>query len=281
LIERKLYMPRIRAGTIELNYETYGEGEPLLLIMGFGASGAAWLPILPMLPGFKCSYYDNRGTGTSDAPPEGYTIAQMADDASSLLQAIGVSRAKVFGISMGGMIAQELTLRHPEQVGRVVLGCTMPGGTKTARPPDERIEQLIRGMELVQSDNLDAALDTLMPLLFPEDFIAQHPELRQFMTAGLKMAPPPRREVLERTREGALSFDAYDRLPQIKCPVLIVHGDTDVLVPVENASLIKKQIPHAELVVIPGAGHSFGAADPAGIHQRITQWLKGEAAINA
>jgi 3-oxoadipate enol-lactonase len=268
-------MSRIRAGTIEINYETYGEGDPLLLIMGFGASGAAWLPILPMLPGFKCIYYDNRGTGSSDAPTDGYTIPQMADDASNLLGAIGIPRAKVFGISMGGMIAQELTLRHPQQVERVVLGCTTPGGLHGVRPPDELIERLIQGMELAHSDNLDAALDILMPLLFPKEFIANHPELRQLMTAGLKMAPPPARNVLERTRAGAWDFDAYDRLHQIKCPVLIVHGDKDALAPVENASLIKNQIPHAELFLIPGAGHSFAAADPVGVHQRITQWLRG------
>jgi 3-oxoadipate enol-lactonase len=274
-------MARIPTGSIEINYETYGEGDPLLLIMGFGASGVAWLPILPMLQGFKCIYYDNRGTGSSDVPADGYTIPQMADDASGLLKAIGIAQAKVLGISMGGMIAQELTLRHPEQVERVVLGCTSPGGEKAVRPPDENIEQLIRGMELVQSDNIDAALDVMMPLLFPEDFIADHSELRQFMAAGLKMAPPPPREVLERTREGAMGFEAYDRLPQIKCPVLIVHGDQDVLVPVANAHLIKNQIPHAELIVVPGAGHSFAATDPVGIHQRITQWLKGEPAPGA
>jgi len=273
-------MSRIRAGSIEINYETYGEGEPLLLIMGFGAPGAAWLPILPLLPGFKCIYFDNRGTGSSDAPSDGYTITQMADDASSLLNAIGVAKAKVFGISMGGMIAQELTLRHPEQVEKVVMGCTTPGGANAARPPDERIDQLMRGLDLVASGNLEGALDVVMPLLFPEDFIANHPELRQFMIAGLKMAPPPRRDVLELTRAGALGFDAYDRLSQIKCPVLIVHGDKDVLAPAENAILIKNRISQAELFMIPNAGHSFAAADPVGIHQRITQWLKGEAAVN-
>jgi len=128
-------MPRIRAGSIEINHEIYGEGEPLLLIMGFGAPGAAWLPILPMLPGFKCIYFDNRGIGSSDAPADGYTIAQMAEDASNLLRALGIAKAKVFGISMGGMIAQELMLSHPGQVEKVVLGCTTPSGANAARPP--------------------------------------------------------------------------------------------------------------------------------------------------
>ncbi|MGH7881083.1 MAG: alpha/beta fold hydrolase, partial [Candidatus Binataceae bacterium] len=254
-------MPRIQAGAIEINYETDGEGEPLLLIMGFGAPGAAWLPILPLLPGFKCIYFDNRGTGKSDQPADGYTIAQMAEDASNLLKALDIARAKVFGISMGGMIAQELTLRHPEQVERVVLGCTTPGGPNAARPPDELIDRLIAGIDLLTAENLDPALDLIMPLMFPEDFIAAHPELRSFMAAGLKMGEPTPRVTLERTRAGVTDFDASDRLGQIKCPVLIVHGDKDVLTLPENVALMQARIPQAEVVMVPNAGHSFAAPD--------------------
>ena len=117
-------MPRIKAGSININYEISGEGEPLLLIMGFMSPGAAWISALPMLGMFRCIYFDNRGTGLTDKPAGIYTIEQMADDASDLLKALNVPKAKVFGVSMGGAIAQELVLRHPEQVERVVLGCT-------------------------------------------------------------------------------------------------------------------------------------------------------------
>jgi pimeloyl-ACP methyl ester carboxylesterase len=275
-------MARIQAGAIELNYETYGEGDPLLLIMGFGAPGAAWMPILPLLPGFKCIYFDNRGAGSSDSPPDGYTIPQMAEDASNLLKALGIGQAKVFGVSMGGMIAQELTIRHPEQVERVVLGCTTPGGPLAVRPPDEMVDQLIAALDLATAESVDPALDLIMPLLFPPDFIAAHPELRQFMTAGLKVGAPPPRETLERTRAGVMDFDASDRLAQIQCPVLIVHGDKDVLTPPENVALMKSKIPQAEIVMVPNAGHSFAAADPIGIHKTIVDWLKGgEAAATA
>ncbi len=114
-------MPQIKAGSININYDTYGDGEPLLLIMGFGMPGMAWLPSLSMLPGFQCIYFDNRGTGMTDKPEGVYTVEQMAEDASNLLNALNIPKAKVFGVSMGGMIAQELTLRHPEQVVKVVL----------------------------------------------------------------------------------------------------------------------------------------------------------------
>jgi pimeloyl-ACP methyl ester carboxylesterase len=271
-------MTRVKAGDIELNYEFFGEGEPLLLIMGFGAPGAAWLPLLPLMPGFKCIYFDNRGTGQSDRPDDNYTIPQMAEDTSQLLTAIGIPRAKVFGVSMGGMIAQELTLRHPDQVEKLVLGCTTPGGPQAIRPPDAVVDQLVQALEFATTGQLDQAIDLIMPLLFPQPFIAAHPELRQFMEMGMKMGAPPPRAILERTRAGALAFDAFDRLPQIRCPVMIVHGDQDVLTPPGNAELIKRQLPQAELMMVPDAGHSFAAPDPVNIYRRIVEWLKNGAA---
>jgi 3-oxoadipate enol-lactonase len=181
-------MPRITAGDIQINYDTYGQGEPLLLIMGFGLPGIAWLPVLPFLSGFRCIYFDNRGTGNSDKPASPYTIPEMADDASNLLTALEIRGAKVYGVSMGGMIAQELVLRHPEQVEKVVLGCTMPGGSAAARASDEVYEKL-REAFLAMLANPEQALDEMMPLLFPVEFIAQHPELKSMMLAGFKMGP--------------------------------------------------------------------------------------------
>jgi len=121
-------MPQIGANGIRINYEIVGQGQALLLIMGFGMPGAAWAPMVPFFSGFQCIYFDNWGTGLSDKPDGPYTIADMAEDASALLRGIGIERARVYGISMGGMIAQELALRHPEQVAKLVLGCTTPGG---------------------------------------------------------------------------------------------------------------------------------------------------------
>ena len=266
-------MPRIKAGNINLNYDVYGEGEPLLLIMGFGMSGAAWLPSLPFLGGFKSIYFDNRGTGLSDKPDCPYTIADMADDASNLLKALGIPRAKVFGVSMGGMIAQELTLRHPEQVVKVVLGCTMPGGPNAKMASPEVLEKLMTGSKMMASDP-EKAFDIIMPVLMPQEFIDAHPEIKAMMIAGAKMMPPTPPETSERAMAGISTFNAYDRLPQIKCPVMIVHGEADVLVLPENARLIKSKIPQAELYMIPGAGHAFQSGDPVGINARIVNWLK-------
>jgi pimeloyl-ACP methyl ester carboxylesterase len=265
-------VPRIKAGAIEINYETVGQGEPLLLIMGFAMPGAAWVPILPMLNAFRCVYFDNRGTGNSDKPEGPYTIKQMADDASNLLRALDIPKAMVFGVSMGGMIAQELALAHPEQVAKLVLGCTAAGGPTAKYPAPDAMQGLMTGSALMGS-NPDAGLDIVMPLLFPEPFIKARPELKQMLMAALGMMPPTPGETLVRLMTGITSFDAYDRLGRIKCPVLIVHGDADVLVPVENAHLIKSRIEQAEVYIVPGAGHAFVAADPLTVPKRIVEFL--------
>ena len=155
-------MPLIKAGNINLNYDTFGEGEPLLLIMGFGMSGAGWIPSLPFFSGFKSIYFDNRGTGLSDKPEGIYTVEEMADDASNLLNALGIAKAKVFGVSMGGMIAQELTLRHPEQVSKVVLGCTMAGGTTAKMASPEILEKLMTANKIMATDP-EKGFDILLP----------------------------------------------------------------------------------------------------------------------
>jgi pimeloyl-ACP methyl ester carboxylesterase len=266
-------MPKIKAGSIDLNYETFGQGDPLLLIMGFGLPGAAWAPTLPFMAGFNCVYFDNRGTGNSDKPDGPYTIHAMAEDASNLLRALGIEKAGVYGVSMGGMIAQELTLHHPEQVSKLVLGCTMAGGPQAARPSDEIVQKLVTGFEMMPT-NMSDALDVMMPLLMPPEFIAAHPEIKQLMSMGFQMAPPTPPATLERTITGITEFDAYDRLPQIKCPVLIVHGDKDVLVPPANAEIIKGKLPQAEVFIVPNAGHAFSVSDPVGVHNRIVTWLK-------
>jgi 3-oxoadipate enol-lactonase len=125
-------MPTAKVGDINIYYESHGDGEPLLLIMGYGSYSGHWAPLIPYLsPEYRVISFDNRGTGQSDKPDIPYTIKMMADDASGLLDAIGVDAAHVFGVSMGGMIAQEFALNYPSKLKSLILGCTHCGGTKT------------------------------------------------------------------------------------------------------------------------------------------------------
>src|ERR1700730_12592727 len=194
-------MAKIKAGSININYDMYGEGEPLLLIMGFGMPGAAWLPSLPMLSGFKCIYFDNRGTGNTDKPDGPYTAEQMADDASNLLKALNIPKAKVFGVSMGGMIAQELTLRHPEQVEKVILGCTLAGGKSAQMASPEILERLMTANKIMATDP-EKGFDILLPAIMPPEFVADHPEIKQMMVAGAKMMPPTPPATADRAMAG-------------------------------------------------------------------------------
>src|SRR6202162_3193990 len=221
-------MPLKKAGKIKIKSTASGEGEPLLLIMGFGMSGAGWIPSLPFFGGFQSIYFDNRGTGLSDKPDGIYTVEGMADDASNLLKALGIAKAKVFGVSMGGMIAQELTLRHPDQVSKVVLGCTMAGGTTAKMASPEILDRLMTANKIMATDP-EKGFDILLPAIMPPEFVAEHPEIKQMMVAGAKMMPPTPPETADRAMAGIQTFNAYDRLGQIKCPVLIGQRDQDLL----------------------------------------------------
>ena len=167
--------------------------------------------MIPFLPGFQCIYFDNRGTGLSDKPAGPYSISDMAEDASALMRGIGLERARVYGISMGGMIAQELALRHPEQVAKLVLGCTTPGGPDAVRGSDEALQGLVAASKLMATDP-DAGIEQLLPLLFTPEFVVAHPEIKQLMRLGLQMAPPTPPETADKLMAGLMAFNAYDRL---------------------------------------------------------------------
>lgn len=128
-------MPLSKINGIQIYYESLGEGPPLLLIEGIPGTVPDWYPFAHLLAReFKVILFDNRGSGRSDKPQEWYTISLMASDAAALLDSLGISGANVFGISMGGMIAQELAINFSEKVERLVLGCTHFGGQDVIRP---------------------------------------------------------------------------------------------------------------------------------------------------
>ena len=128
-------MGQVQAGDVKLYYEVHGRGEPLLMIMGLGSSSATWSPVLvtELSRRFQTIVYDNRGTGQSDKPAIPYSLEMFAGDAIALLDALKIERTHVFGVSMGGMIAQELALGHPSRLQTLTLGCTTCGGKQRCR----------------------------------------------------------------------------------------------------------------------------------------------------
>ena len=248
-------MPKIQVGEVNLNFDIAGKGEPLLMIMGLGASSAAWDPELvsELARTFRVITFDNRGTGQSDKPDAPYSIEMFADDAAGLLSKLDVPRAHIFGVSMGGMIAQEFGLRHADRTATLTLGCTTAGGTHSVPPPPESLKILTAPRVGVAPDEV---IRRGWPLAYTPKYIA---EKRAVLEAGiprlLKYPTPP--FAFQRQLEGTYTLKTFDRLPQIKAPTLVITGAEDVLIPAKNSEIIAAQIPGAKLHVIPGVGHAF------------------------
>ncbi|HSU91473.1 MAG TPA: alpha/beta hydrolase, partial [Sporolactobacillaceae bacterium] len=166
-------MPKLQVGDVNLNYDLHGKGEPLLMIMGLGASSAAWDPELveDLARTFRVITFDNRGTGQSDKPDAPYSIEMFADDAAGLLKKLEVPRAHIFGVSMGGMIAQEFALRHPNQTATLTLGCTTAGGTHSVPPPPESLKILTAPREGVSPEEV---IRRGWPLGYTAKYIAEN-----------------------------------------------------------------------------------------------------------
>ena len=168
-------MPRVRVNGVPLHYERHGSGEPLLLITGFTISSAVFEPVLELYGGrFECITYDNRGSGRSGAPLRPTSMAELAADAAGLLRALGVESAHVCGLSMGGMIAQELAIRFPERVRGLVLGGTTPGGPRAARPTLRELGALGGGAR--PAAGATAQRSWLGEWLFSDEFRREQPE---------------------------------------------------------------------------------------------------------
>jgi pimeloyl-ACP methyl ester carboxylesterase len=146
-------MPLARVGDINIYHETRGRGEPLLLIMGLGGGASLWWRQVDFLsPEYRVISYDSRGVGRTDRPDTPYSMDMMVADAAGLLETLGIARAHVYGVSMGGMVAQELALRHPKLVSSLVLGATTCGGEQAVIPPTEALRELFGIMTLTPAE---------------------------------------------------------------------------------------------------------------------------------
>ncbi len=244
-------MPFAEHAGYHLRYETIGrpDAPPLLLVMGLGMGSDAWHTLPDRLSRrFRVVTFDNRGTGRSTGPRGGFRIRDLADDAARVLDAEGLHQAFVFGISMGGMIAQELALRHPPRVRALALGATF-GGHRRSRKPRPGV-----ALDLLLVTLLSRRPRRMARLLVSDGFAARHPERIEAWLAGL--GRPPRSTVRRQLLAVAL-HEAEQRLRQLRVPTLVIGGDRDRLVPVENSRRLAALIPGARLVVLPGTGHAF------------------------
>jgi 3-oxoadipate enol-lactonase len=233
-----------------IHYEVHGSGEPVLLVMGLGSNAYGWYRTLPWLSErYEAICFDNRGTGRSDVPEGAYSIAQMAADAAAVLDACGRDSAHVIGASLGGMIAQRFALAYPRRLRSLTLICTTPGGANAVRASDEVMAGLVQGGEDPSTVYRRSAW-----FLYGQDTRVNHPErIEEDIEYRSKIPTTPAGYFGQ--LQAAMSHDAWDELPSVAVPTLVVHGDADLLVPTENGKRLAARIPHAELILVPGAGH--------------------------
>ena len=231
-------------------WDEQGQGAPVLLIMGLSYPSDMWHRARPALAThYQTIALDNRGIGRSDVPHGPYPIALMASDAAAVLDAAGVESAHVFGVSMGGMIAQEFALQYPKRVRSLILGCTAAGGPTAVRAEPEATEMLRARGNMSPEEAIEAAVPFIYDSATPreridEDLVIRRPWL-------------PRPEGYTAQLQGIIAWEAYSRLSAIAAPTLVIHGETDRLVPPDNGKLIAERIPGAKLVMIPHASHLF------------------------
>jgi 3-oxoadipate enol-lactonase len=251
-----------------LYWEESGSGAPLLLIQGLGWSAEMWYSLVPELEtSYRVIRYDARGIGRSDVPPGPYSIERMADDAAAILRAAGVEKAHVLGVSLGGIVAQEVALRHPDAVTSLLLGCTHPGGEETVWPAPEVMQVLRERAAMPFDEAVKAAVkyaysDSVDPRVIEQD-----------MKRRLDL--PTSAEGYQAQLLGGLGYQGtLPRLKALAVPALVFTGDQDEMVPPENSTTLADAIPDSTLVTVRGVGHVLFTERPDEVARAVRDFLE-------
>ncbi|HWG08935.1 MAG TPA: alpha/beta fold hydrolase [Solirubrobacteraceae bacterium] len=268
-------MTVVPVGEIELDYERSGSGPPLLLIMGMSGTALHWgEPFLALLRSdFDVIAYDHRGVGASTPLDGPITIRQMADDAAGLLRVLELDSAHVMGISMGGMIAQELALGHRDAIRTLTLGCTYCGGPGSALASEAVMTKLAAAMA---SGDRERAIRAGWEINVSATMAADDAAYATFREIGDRRAVAV--EVIMQQLQACAAHNTYERLPELaELPTLVMHGTEDELLPVQNGKLIASRIPGSQLEIFDGVGHLFFWERP----QRSAELVRGHASVAA
>ncbi|HLH15485.1 MAG TPA: alpha/beta hydrolase [Solirubrobacteraceae bacterium] len=267
-------MALVDVGDIHLDCERSGSGPPLLLIMGMSGTALTWgEPFLRELRrDFEVIVYDHRGVGASSRLEGPITTAELAADAAALLAALELDSVHVLGISMGGMVAQELALAHPERVRTLALGCTYCGGPRSVRTGEEQRRRIVQAQS---AGDRELALRTSWELNVSSSFASDEQQYSEFAARALRRRVAV--AVILQQARAVLAHDTSARLSQLSAPTLILHGTEDQLLPLANAQLMAELVPHARVEIFDGVGHLFFLERP----QRSAALLREHAAVHA
>jgi 3-oxoadipate enol-lactonase len=263
-------MPSVDASGTELHYLRAGEGEPLLLIQGMSATHLAWgRAFLDEIErSFDTIVFDNRGMGLSGRAQLPFTIADLAADTVGLLDALELESAHVVGISMGGMIAQELALAHPDRIRTLTIGASYCGGPEGTLMTPEDLQML--GAAVASGDR-QQVFRAMWEINLSPGFRDEDSRFASFSEMASKLSSP--QPVILQQMQACALHDTHQRLGQIDLPTLVIHGDADRLLGYANGREIASAIPGARLETLEGVGHMFWWEQP----QRAAELIREHA----
>jgi 3-oxoadipate enol-lactonase len=237
---------------VRLAYQVLGAGEEtVLFVHGLGYDRVGWGPLPVLLArDFQVITFDNRGVGESDVPEGPYSVEQMAADAVAVLDAAAIERAHIFGVSLGGFIAQELALTYPDRVRKLVLASTAPGGSRMYPMPAAGRDAFRRFPTIERYEGLRLMVENSLGA----HGVNERPELVEEIFA-YRLERAPTLAGWQAQAAASVLFDAYDRTPQIAASTLVLHGGADTVIDPRNAELLVERIPNARLEAIPDRGH--------------------------
>lgn len=265
-------MPHVSTNGIQMYYEEAGAGDPVILIMGITANGAVWEAHKnDWSQEFRCIMPDNRGVGLSDKPEGDYSSEMMADDYAGLMDALGIAQARIVGVSMGSIIAQQLCLRHPAKVKSAVLMCPWARCDRYATSVFNHMKHCKAHLEPQEF------LEWIQLLIFTKPFW-DNDDAYNDMVAGrgdFRNNPTPQPlHGLEGQAAACVNHNVLSQLGSITAPCLVIGGKDDIFTPLWMGEEVANAIPNCERHFYDNAGHAFHWEVMDDFNPRIREWLR-------
>lgn len=266
-IERK--MPKARVGDINMYYEVHGAGEPLVLIHGLGLDSSSWMPqIMAFSKKFKVVIFDNRGVGRTDAPKYAYSTAMMADDTVALLDAIGIGKAHILGLSLGGLISQEIAIRYPERLKSLILATT----AATLSPLATHIIKVWQIIIEMEADPETVMRERFL-WVFTDKFFENYEQVTSLIKMFMNHPYPQPVHGFAGQAAACIRHDSLNRLGKITVPTLVLVGREDIFIPVKLSEVLAANISSAEMLILDNGGHGFSFEISGRFNQAVMDFL--------
>jgi 3-oxoadipate enol-lactonase len=266
-------MPTTQVGSHTVYYDDYGAGHPVLFMTGLGSSRLGWWKqIGPFSQKFRVINMDHRDAGDSALGTGPYTIADMSEDTAGVIKNLNLGRTHIVGLSMGGMIAQQLAIRHPELLDKLVLVSTTAGGPTCANAKPEILAWVTRS----GGESLETRVRSMLTAMAGEGYMAEHPDELELMVKGM-LAKPMSLAGYQRQLGACadhLLHGVAEQLDQIAVPTLVVHGEDDPLIPYENGEYLACHIAGARLLSYPRVGHLLPIEAPKRFNREVIEFLE-------